>query len=61
MRRDRDGYPIVKTQLKPKYKYNLEELEKFDAEKEHTLIKESLDDVLKTVIGGEALHELDKS
>lgn len=24
VRRDRDGYPIVKTQYKPKYKYNLD-------------------------------------
>lgn len=60
MRRDRDGYPIVKTQYKPQYKYNLEDIENFDAEKEQTLMKETLDDVLKTVMGREGLNSLDK-
>jgi len=30
VRRDRDGFAIVKTQLVPKYKYDLESLSKFD-------------------------------
>ena len=60
VRRDRDGYPVIKTQYKPKYKYNLEDIENFDVEGENTLIKESLDDILKTIIGGGAIQDLDK-
>lgn len=56
VRRDREGYPIVKTQFKPKYKYNIESLEKFNADDEATKIKETLNDLLKTVVGGDALH-----
>ncbi len=51
VRRDRDGYAIVKTQYKPNYKYNLEDIEKFNADETMTSIKESLDDILKTVLG----------
>ena len=32
VRRDRDGYAIIKTQYKPTYKYNLEDIEKFNAD-----------------------------
>jgi hypothetical protein len=32
VRRDRDGYAIIKTQYKPKYKYNLDDIEKFNAD-----------------------------
>lgn len=60
VRRDRDGYPIVKTQFKPKYKYNLDEIVNFDADQQMTAVKESLDDILKTIIGGDKLHQLDK-
>lgn len=51
VRRDRDGYPIIKTQYQQKYKYNIEDLEKFNAEEFMTLTKESLDDVLSTMLG----------
>ena len=30
VRRDRDGYAIVKTVFKPKYRFDLNEIEKFD-------------------------------
>lgn len=51
VRRDRDGYAIVKTQYKPKYKYNLDDIEKFNADETMVTMKESLDDVLKTILG----------
>ena len=60
VRRDRDGYAIVKTLHKPKYKYDIKKIESFDANAEMALVKESLDDILKTVIGGQSIHELDK-
>lgn len=60
VRRDRDGYPIIKTQFKQKYKYNIEDLEKFNAEEFMTLTKESLDDVLSTILGNQAIETLDK-
>jgi hypothetical protein len=31
-RRDRDGYPIVKIQFKPTYKYDLNKILEFDPE-----------------------------
>lgn len=60
MRRDRDGFAIVKTQYKPNYKYNLDEIEKFNADESMTNIKESLDDILKTVLGQDSIQKLDK-
>ena len=60
VRRDRDGYPIVKTQYKPTYKYNLDEITKFNPDEAITTVKESLDDILKTIIGGDSLQSLDK-
>ena len=60
VRRDRDGYPIVKTQYKPQYKYNLADIEKFNADETMTTIKESLDDILKTVLGQDSILKLDK-
>ena len=51
VRRDRDGYPIIKTQYKPNYKYNLDDIEKFNADQTMDTMKESLDDMLKTVLG----------
>ena len=51
VRRDRDGYPIVKTQYIPKYKYNLDRISNFDHDAEMTIVKESLDDILKTMLG----------
>jgi hypothetical protein len=51
VRRDRDGYAIVKTLYKPNYKYKLEDLENMDIERDMTVIKETLDDYLKTVLG----------
>jgi hypothetical protein len=54
VRRDRDGYPIIKTQYKPVYKYSLDDLDKFNAEEFMTLTKESLDDVLATILGNQS-------
>ena len=62
VRRDRDGYPIVKTQYKPTYKYSLEDIDSFDAEKENMQMKESLEDVLKVIMGGgNNIQDLDKT
>ncbi len=60
VRRDRDGYPIVKTQYKPKYKYNLDDLESYEPDAATARVKESLDDVLRTVLGGTSVTSLDK-
>lgn len=53
-RRDRDGYAIVKTKFKPKYKYDLEAILKSDPKKENEVMKESMDAVLKLVMGGDS-------
>ena len=60
VRRDRDGYPIIKTQYKQQYKYNLDEIEKFNFDEYMTLTKESLDDILQTILGNQSLQALDK-
>jgi hypothetical protein len=64
VRRDRDGYSIIKTKFKPKYKYNLEDVLAYDPKGENEKIKESLEDILKTMMGGtqgtNALLSLDK-
>lgn len=61
VRRDREGYPIVKTLYKPQYKYDINKISNFDADKSMEKVKESLDDVLKTILGNNSVHELDKS
>lgn len=61
VRRDRDGYAIVKTQHKPTFKYSLDELDEVDPDQQVTQIKESLNDVLKTMLGGDSPHKLDKN
>lgn len=60
VRRDRDGYAIIKTQYKPNYKYKLEDLENMDVDQNITMIKETLDDYLKTVIGQKGIQGLDR-
>ena len=63
-RRDRDGYAVVKTQFKPKYKYNLDNIATFDPEDQKKKLKESLEDQLKHLIAGEngqSILKMDKS
>ena len=50
----------MKTQYKPKYKYSLDDLEKFEPDAATVRVKESLDDVLRTVLGGTSVTSLDK-
>lgn len=53
VRRDRDGYPVVKTQYKPKYKYNIDEIVNYAGPEEYFAhAKSSLEEVLKTMLGG---------
>ena len=61
VRRDRDGYPVVKTLYKPQYKYNLDEISNFNPDESMTKAKESIDDLLKTLLGSTPIHELDKT
>ena len=35
VRRDRDGYPLIKTSYKPKFKYDLDKIMNYDIKKEH--------------------------
>lgn len=56
VRRDRDGYPIVKTQFKPKYKYNIDDISNYNVDESMTAMKESLDDILKTVMGNDSIN-----
>ncbi len=47
VRRDKDGFAIIKTLWAPKFKYSLDEIEKYDPTAEQKKIKETLDTVLK--------------
>jgi hypothetical protein len=63
VRRDRDGYPIIKTKFKPQYKYNLDTLSKLDPKGEMNNIKESMESLIKHILpegGAAALTKLDK-
>lgn len=53
VRRDRDGYAIVKTKFKPKYKYNIDDVANMDPASDQVKIKESLEDILKIAMSGE--------
>ena len=50
VRRDRDGYPVIKTVYKPKFKYNLDSYLNFNAKKEHEHMKESIEIVLSSFL-----------
>jgi hypothetical protein len=50
VRRDRDGFPLIKTVYRPHYKYDLENLLSYDAEKEHKNFKESAETLLKSIM-----------
>jgi hypothetical protein len=42
-RRDRDGFAVVKTQFKQKYKYDLNQIEKFDQEQSMKDLNETME------------------
>lgn len=46
-RRDRDGLPIVKIQMKPKYKYNLDEILSMDPQEMKRLQNETQEALLE--------------
>ena len=50
VRRDRDGFPIVKTQFKPTYKYDLEYLLSLDNKEEKIRMKETLNALYKQMM-----------
>jgi len=52
MRRDRDGFAIIKTKIKPKYKYDIEEVIKYNPKEEEHHFKETLELVYKTLMPG---------
>lgn len=51
-RRDRDGFAIVKTTHKREYKYDLDQIESFDAKAELDKIYESIEVVLEKLMPG---------
>ena len=59
-RRDRDGFAIIKTRYKPKYKYNLDEIVGHNPMEEKQLLKESMEAVLNMAIP-EGVAEVYKS
>ena len=50
IRRDRDGFAIVKTIYKPKYKYNIDEILKFSPSEGKEKIKETMNELLKVIL-----------
>lgn len=46
-RKDAEGFTIVRTQYKPKFKYDLDKVLNFDADTERAKIKESMEDLLQ--------------
>jgi hypothetical protein len=52
VRRDRDGFAIVKTKFKPKYKYDIDKIAKFDPKVEQSHFKETLEIVYKNLMPG---------
>jgi hypothetical protein len=59
VRRDREGYPIVKTQFAPKYKYDIDQAINFNPDEGMQRIKESLEDLYGTVFGIKSLKDLE--
>ena len=51
-RRDRDGFAIIKTKFKPKYKYNLDEIIKYNPKDFKANMKESLEAVMRRMFPG---------
>lgn len=51
VRRDRDGYPVIKTHYQKKYKYDINELEKFNPEEYSKGIKETVESVHRQMLG----------
>lgn len=49
-RRDRDGYAIIRTLYKPKFKYDIDEIANYDPSTTESKIKESLNEVLKNIL-----------
>ncbi|CDW82520.1 UNKNOWN [Stylonychia lemnae] len=62
VRRDNDGYPLIKTLYRPKYKYDIDRILSFDAEKEHQNMKESAEVILSAIMpfGQDALKDPSK-
>jgi hypothetical protein len=63
VRRDHDGYPVIKTIYKPKFKYNLDSFLNFDAEKEHSHLKQTTEIVLQSLLpikGAKEVNQLTK-
>ena len=51
VRRDREGYPIVKTKFAPKYKYDIEKAIEFNADEAKQRIDQSVEDLYQNVLG----------
>lgn len=58
-RRDRDGFPVIKTQFKKEYTYDIERMESFDAESEMKKINETLEKVIDKVMPGSSQDVID--
>lgn len=61
IRRDRDGYAIVKTIYKPKYKYNLDEILKFNPKEGKEKLKENMNSILKAILPVDKAQNIDFS
>lgn len=49
-RRDRDGFAIVKTKFRPKFKYDLSMLDNHNPKETQSLAKETLEGVLRSIV-----------
>jgi len=58
-RRDRDGFAIIKTMHKREYKYDLDQMEAFDAQAELEKINESIEVVLGKLMPGSPQEIID--
>lgn len=58
-RRDRDGFPIVKTMFKKEYKYDLSKIESFDPEVEMQKMNETFETLLDAAYPGSAQETME--
>ena len=50
VRRDNDGFALIKTLYRPTYKYDLDKILSFDMEEKHREYKESAEIILKNIL-----------
>lgn len=60
VRRDREGYPIIKTSFSPVYKFDIEKTLQFDPDVAMKNIKESVEDIQASVYGVKSISNLNR-